>query len=267
MARTSKTLVSSPTTKALVPWDEELAKAAQEASKLASQQASGGSKQISIRAGTMTIDDNPVPGNTLVGVISAFTMCNKFYDSDFDPDQPTSPVCYAYGIDKTEMGPHDEAEDKQADKCEGCPKNEFGTSDRGRGKACRNTYQLLVLPCGSYDVKQDQFDAPEGEEDLAGELYGLSVPPTSLKAFAGYVSQRAAELRPPWAVFTKIMARPDQKTQVALSFQFVSNADVSLLATLKKRHEEAARIIEVPFPKNSEREAAKPVKRPGKRRF
>lgn len=265
MARMTKQ--QQPESKDLAVWDEELARAAKEAAALAAQQATGGSKQISIRAGVMTIDDNPVPGNTIVCVVAGFTMLNKFYDTEFDADNPSSPVCYAYGTNKDEMGPHDDAEDKQSEQCKGCPKNEFGSSDRGRGKACRNTYQLLVLPAGTYDHKQDSFEPPESESELDGELYGLAVPPTSLKAFSGFVGKLAGNLRPPWAAFTKITARPDAKTQVALEFQLVANAPAKLLATLRKRHEEAMKVIEVPFPKNSEREQRAPAKRPGKKRF
>ena len=255
-------------TTALARWDEELAAAAQQAQALAQQQSSGGAQSISTRGGTMTVDGNPVPGNVLVGVIAGFTLCNKFYDADFDPDNPSSPVCYAYGQTKDEMGPHDEAETPQSERCAGCPKNEFGSADRGNGKACRNTYQLLVLPAGDYDYKADRFEAPAGPEDLEGaELHALSVPPTSLKAFAGYVSQLAGNLRPPWAVFTKIGVVPDPKVQQRLTFQLVKNADTTLLAALKARHEEAMKAIEVPFPKNSEREQKAPVKKSGKKRF
>lgn len=255
-------------TTALAKWDEELAAAAQQAQALAQQQSSGGAASISVRGGTMTIDGNPVPGNVLVGVIAGFTLCNTYYDEDFDPENPKSPVCYAYGQTKDELGPHDDAEKPQSERCEGCPMNEFGSADRGKGKACKNTYRLLVLPAGDYDHKADRFEAPTGPEDLEGaELHGLSVSPTSLKAFAGYVSQLAGNLRPPWAVFTKIGVVSDPKVQQRLTFQLVKNADTDLLAALKARHEEAMRVIEVPFAKNSEREqkpAAKGKKKRGR---
>lgn len=250
-------------TTALAKWDEELAAAAQAAEALAKQQASGGAKTISTKSATMTIDDNPVPGNVLVGVIAGFTLCNKYYEEDFDPDNPSSPVCYAYGQNKDEMGPHDDAEKPQSERCAGCPQNEFGSADRGKGKACRNTYQLLVMPAGSYDHKADRFELPESAEELVeAELYALSVPPTSLKAFSGYVSQLAGNLRPPWACFTKIGVVPDPKTQQRLTFQLVQNAPTDFLSVLKDKNLEAMKQIEVPFQKNSEREQ-KPAKKKG----
>lgn len=255
-------------TTALARWDEELAAAAQAAEALAKQQGGGGAKTISTKSATMSIDGNPVPGNALVGVIAGFTMCNKYYEEDFDPDQPASPVCYAYGQNKDEMGPHDEAEKPQHERCVGCPQNEFGSAARGKGKACRNTYQLLVLPAGNYDHRADRFEAPVDPSEVEGaELYSLGVPPTSLKAFSGYVSQLSGNLRPPWAVFTKIGVVPDPKTQQRLTFQFVENTPTELLATLKAKNAEAMKVIEVAFPKNSERETPAPKAVKGKKRF
>jgi hypothetical protein len=250
----------------IVKWDEELAAAAEAAKNLAAQQAGGGAKVIGIRGGVMTVDGNPVPGNALVGVIAGFTLCNKYFESDFDPDNPASPVCYAYGQSKDEMGPHDEAEKPQNERCTGCPHNEFGSSDKGKGKACKNTYQLMLLPAGDYDAKTDSFEPPASPDELDGELYALSVPPTSLRAFAGYVAQLAGNLRPPWACFTRVSVTPDPKTQLKLGFQLVKNADTDLLAALKARHEEAMKVIEVPFQKNSEREAPPPAKKAAPKR-
>lgn len=265
-----KSTKATPASTAMTVWDKELAEAAQAAAGLAAQQAGGGAKRISIRAGVMTVDGNPTPGSCLVGVVAGFIMHNKYFaGQDFDPDQPISPVCYAYGQSKDEMGPHDDAEEKQAERCEGCPQNEFGSADKGRGKACKNTFQLLVLPAGEYDPKTDVFEPPTDPEELeTAELYALSVPPTALKAWNGHVQRLAGNLRPPWACYTKITAAPDAKTQVRLEFQLVKNADPALLPVLKARHLEAMKVIEVPYPKNSEREERAPAKAAkGKRRF
>jgi len=246
-------------TKELVRWDEELAAAAK-AAQAAAAQAGGGGNFISIKGGVLSVDGNPVPNNALAGVVVDFVMENKFFASDYDPDSPTPPSCYAFGRTKEEMGPHDEAEDKQSEQCEGCPQNEFGTSDRGRGKACKNTYRLLVLPAGELD-REGRFSPPEGPEDLKGPLYSLSVPPTSLKAFGGYVKQLSGNLRPPWAVFTLIRIVPDPKTQVAVTFESLGNAATELLTQLRARHVEGERTIETPYPKAEEMaKRAKPAK-------
>lgn len=269
-----KKTVAAKTTDMTV-WDAELAAAAEASAKLAAEQSGGGAKSISIRGGVMTIDGNPVPGNTIVGVVAGFTMLNKYFEDDFDPDNPSSPVCYAYGQKKEEMGPHDESETPQHEQCTGCPQNEFGTADKGKGKACKNTFLLLVRPTGDYDAKADQFDAPESAEDLdSGEegFYSLSVSPVNLKAWSGYVAKLASNLRPPWACYTKITAAADPKKQVALSFAPAGNAASDLLKTLKEWNVEAMKTIEQPFPKNSEREEreekpAKKSNKPAKRRF
>lgn len=252
-------------TKALTNWDAELAKAAKAAQGTAAA-AGGGAKRISIQGGVLQIDGNPVPGNELAMVVCDFVMENRFFTSEYDPDNPTSPDCYAFGRELEELGPHDDCEDKQHATCKGCPQNEWGSSDKGRGKACRNTYKLLVIPAG--ELKDGRFVPPEEAEDLNGDLYALSVPPTSLKAWTGYVATLAGRLRPPWATYTKLIVRGDKKVQVALSFQALGDAPTELLQVLHERNQEAMRTIETAYPKNSERQKPEPKKAvKGKRRF
>jgi hypothetical protein len=255
------------TTTALANWDEELAKAAKAAQGTASA-AGGGAKRISIQGGVLQIDGNPVPGNALAMVVADFVMENRYFTTEYDPDSPTSPDCYAFGRDIEELGPHDDAEDKQNETCKGCPQNEWGSSDKGRGKACRNTYKLLVIPAGELD-KEGRFTPPEEAEDLRGDLYSLSIPPTSLKAWTGYVETLAGRLRPPWGSYTKLTVIPDAKTQVKLSFQPLGDAPTNLLQVLHERNQEAMRTIETAYPKNSEREEKPAPKKAvkGKRRF
>ena len=252
------------TEKALVNWDEELANAAKAAQGTAAA-AGGGAKRISIQGGILQVDGNPVPGNELAMVVADFVMENRYFTTDFDPDSPTSPDCYAFGRDLEELGPHDDAEDKQHETCAGCPKNEWGSSDKGRGKACRNTYKLLVLPAG--ELVGGRFEPPAEADDLKGDLYSLSIPPTSLKAWTGYVATLAGRLRPPWATYTKLIVKGDKKTQVALSFQALGDAPNEFLQTLHERNQDAMRTIETAYPKNSEREEKPAPKAKGKKRF
>jgi len=255
-------------TKALTNWDAELAAAAEASAKVAAEQEGGGAKRITIRGGQMSIGENAVPGNTLVGIVCAFTMHNKFFTKEYDADEPSSPDCYAYGDSNDEMGPHDDAEDKQSTKCDGCPQNEFGSADKGKGKACRNTFQLLVLSVGTYDHKSDDFDAPTEAEDIEdAEAYMLSIPPTSLKAWSAYVKKMAGNLRPPWACFTTISVTPDPKTQWKLNFANCENIPASMLQAAKIRHEQGQKDLVVAYPKNSEREKPVAKGKPGKKRY
>lgn len=247
------------TTKDLVNWDEELAKAAEESAKTAAAHNKGSVKSITIKSGILSIDGNPVPGNALVGVISTFVMHNTYFAGmKYDPDNPVSPVCYAYGKTEDEMGPHDEAETKQNETCEDCEFNAFGSDDRGNGKACKNTFKLLVLPVGEYDHKGDSFEAPDSEEEfLEAEAHTFKVPPTSLKFFSKYIESLKAKLRPEWSVYTKITVVPDPKNQFAITFQHVDNIPSNLLQAVKTKHQEGEKEIIVAYPKNSEREERK----------
>jgi hypothetical protein len=260
----AKTKALATTSTALVNWDKELAEAAA-AAKGTAAAAGGGTARISIQGGILQIDGNPVPGNELVCLVADFVMENRYFTSDFDPDNPSSPDCYAYGRELEDMGPHDDAEDKQHETCAGCPQNEWGSSDKGRGKACRNTYKLLVVPAGT--LEGGRFTPPEAEDDLSGELYSLSIPPTSLKAYTAYVDAQSARLRPQWGIYTKVIVRGDKKNQVAVSFQHAGDVPTELLQAARTRNQEAARVIEVVYPKNSEREEKPAPKAKGKKRF
>jgi len=59
---------------------------------------------------------------------------------------------------------------KQSDHCKGCPQNEFGSDDRGKGKACKNMKRLHLIM----------------EDSLLPRR--LTIPPTSIRAFDTYLT-------------------------------------------------------------------------------
>jgi hypothetical protein len=116
------------------------------------------------------------------------------------------------------MGPLDNVEKKQSDKCSTCPKNEWGSSTNGgKGKACRETRRLLVIPADSIS----SVDAIK-----TAEVAALRPPVTSLRNYANYVQTIAATLkRPPLAVITEISVSPDPKTQFKVNFKMLKAID------------------------------------------
>ena len=257
--------------KALATWDQELA---DEAKKAAGQEAGGGGGSfIGTRGGILTVDSTPVPGNTLAAVILDSVMLNTFYEGAYDPDNPQPPVCYAFGRKDDEMGPHDKCSSKQHEQCKGCPNNEFGSAIRfngkgqqveGKGKACKNTRRLAVIPAGTFgkDGSFEAYNKPSAFSEA--EPLFLSVPPTSIKGYAGFVTRLAASAnRPPWAVFTKIGIVADPKSQFKLTFEPLAKAPDTVLPALREASKAAKALIEFPFPDVRE-EAPKPT---GKKRF
>lgn len=104
-------------------------------------------------------------------VIVDFVNRNEFYEGSYDPNNITSPICFAINAVAKEMTPSNNCSDKQCDDCGSCPQNQFGSA--GKGKACKNTMVLAVLP-------------PDADESTP--LWLLKVSPTGLKGFNGFVS-------------------------------------------------------------------------------
>ena len=150
--RPKKTTTEASTGTALVKWEEELAKQAEVAAGMEANV--GGGQFFSMQGGQLKFNDNPVPGNQMAVIILDHILENVFYDGDFDPNNPQPPTCFAFGRSDDDMAPHETvvAEGQaQNETCNGCPFNQWGSADKGRGKACRNTRRLAMIPAGTLD--------------------------------------------------------------------------------------------------------------------
>ena len=207
--------------KAVTNWKEGLKKEAEVAKGM--EAGVGSSNFFSLKGGKLTYNDNQLPDNAMIVSVVDYVLENTFYDEDYDPDNPASPVCYAFGTDEDTMGPHEESPDPQAEKCAECPHNVFGSADRGRGKACRNSRRLALTDAGTYndsDGWQVMPDLPEHFD--SSEIVFLKIPPTSLRAWAAYVKEVAAFHEvPPIGVLTHIAVEDDDKDQFHVNFRHV----------------------------------------------
>lgn len=256
-------------TKALARWDAELAKEAEVAAAMEAN--TGGGQFISTRGGKLSVDDAPVPGNRMAVHIVDHVFENVFYEGDFDPDSPSSPTCYAFGRDEKEMAPHPkvvEAGTAVSERCAGCPNNEFGSADKGRGKACKNTRRLALLPAGTYDERGKLKLIADPEAHLSANIRFMKLPVTSVKGFAGFVKSVAGTLKlPPHGIVTKVSVEPDAKTQHKVVFEPVSKLADSVGAAIMKRREEAKATIEFPYQQHDEGERPKGKGKPKQRRY
>lgn len=240
-----KTVVKPKGGTAVVKWEDEFAGYAKETSK---GMEVGGGKFLSTKSGVLTYAGGKLPGNELRCVIVGSVYENAFYEGDFDPDNPQSPVCFAFHTEKDEMQPADNVPDKQSDACPGCPKNEFGSAERGQGKACKNVVRLALI-------------AESDLEDIgAAELVYLKVPVTSVKNWVIYAKKKISEglKRPYWAVVTKVSIEPDAKTQYQVLFELAEVIeDASHFQPLKDLWEKTMEGID--FPYQATERAAKPA--------
>lgn len=130
---------------------------------------------------------NGTDAETIEGVVVDFVSSNLLFEGAYDKDNPSAPGCFAVGPEPTTLIPTSNSPNKQAETCAVCPNNQFGSA--GKGKACKNTRLLAIKPL-------------DAEDD---SIYVLSVPPTSIKSFDGYVHTLAGKHRlPPVGVVTKI---------------------------------------------------------------
>lgn len=111
-----------------------------------------------------------LPTGELVDRVSGYPVyyyfTRRWYKKAFQAGSPgTPPDCWSADM----LEPHRSSVDKQSDRCNGCPQNEFGTSRTGRGMACAAyTWVFLINP---------KF----GRTPLGV----LVVPPSSLKVLTG----------------------------------------------------------------------------------
>jgi len=247
--------------KAVVNWEEQMAREADIAAAMEAN--SGGGQFFGLRGGVLTWQDTPVADNQMAVVIVDSIFENVYYAGKYDPDAPQAPSCFAFGRDEKTLAPHEIAVDKQHATCEGCPMNEWASADVGRGKACRNTRRLALLPAGTFK-RDGSFEPITDLEHFETAGVGfMKLPVTSIKGYATFVKQLATTLRrPPAGIVTKIKVVPDAKTQFRILFEPLVTLPDDIIPTIFKRREEVSAIIDFPYqPNDEEREAPKASKK------
>jgi hypothetical protein len=213
----------------------------------------GGGSFFSVAAGVLSFDGAPIPGNQMAVVILDHIHENVFYEGIYDAGNPRPPTCFAFARDGSELAPHEtvvEAGQAQHETCKGCSQNEWGTAERGRGKACRNTRRLAMIPAGTIDVNSGRFTPFTDPDHFETATVGImKIPVTSVNGFGTYVKQvSGAVRRPPHGVFTRVRVVPDPKTQVRVLFEPLDNAPAGIIPILMKRHAETRETIMFPYP-------------------
>ena len=210
-------------------FEDQLAKMAMETVK--AEQAGLTATFLSTQGGALKYRGNVITDNKLACVILSAPVERLYYDSRYDPTKIVGPKCFAIASVATGMGPAPAVTEPCNATCEGCPKNEWGSAaNGGKGKACRETRRLLLIPA-------DSIGSVEAVE--AAEIAALRPPVTSLKNYATYVQTVATTMkRPPLAVITEIAVVPDPKTQFKVTFTVVKAIDdMAVIQALMARAE------------------------------
>ena len=233
-------------------YDEAWAK---EAARYAAQEQLVGGTFLSTRGGILSFGEEEMPGNQAAVIILDAVFENTFYAEKFDPNNAASPICYAFGRDGEPMAPHESMQDApdyfkpQAEECQGCKWNEWGSADKGKGKACQNRRRLALIPAGYYegkrgsrDLELNLFNDPKHFE--TADIAFIKLPVLSVKLFSKYVNQIATNSRrPPHGVITRMFVEPDAKAQFLVHFEMLEEIGDDLAAIIMARHEEALKAV------------------------
>jgi hypothetical protein len=251
MARAAAQRAAKAPGTSVVSWDEQFAAEAEVAAAM-EKNAGGGGQWFSIRGGILTFNGAPLPGNEMVAVVVDSILENAYFEGEFDPDNPQPPVCFAFGRDDDGMAPHQtvfDADQAQNQTCKGCEKNVFGSAERGKGKACKNTRRLALLAAGSIELPKREITLFDTPEEFEKETIGfLKLPVTSVAGWAAMVKRiSASDRRPPHGFYMHISVVPDPKTQWRVLFNPAGKLPNEVMDAVMRKRQEAQALIEQPY--------------------
>lgn len=240
----------------LVKFESELAALA--AKTVQTEATAGDTDYFSLKGGVLSFKDKPVPNNMVEVIVLAQPIERSYYLGRYDPTKPQTPVCAALGVGNQELQPVSSSSDPQSQKCESCPKNQWGSAGNGsKGKACSEKRRLIILDAASVD------NAESSDAVMALPVAALRTPVTSTKSFQQYLQNTViATQRPLSTVVTRVKLVSDPKVQFRLEFEFVRSIDDMevVKALLKKADLETDRQLAA----NSFVEPGSPVAESGK---
>lgn len=249
---------------ALVNYDEQWAKQAQ---YYAEQETQRGGTFLSTRAGVLSFGEEEMPGNQACVIVLDAVKENTLYEDRFNPNEAAAPLCYAFGRGEDEMAPHQSMQADpdyfipQAASCDVCPHNEWGSSDKGRGKACQNRRRLALIPAGYYqgrrgsrDLELHLFNDPAHFQ--AADIAFLKLPVTSVDNWSKYTKAVSAQLnRPVHGVITRLFVEPHPKYQYQVHFETIEKVPNEIAAAVMARHDEAIKAVIQGYQRPEERQA------------
>jgi hypothetical protein len=213
------------TTTEVVDWKQEMERQAQAAAMM--ERPTGG-KFVSLKGGVISYGGQPAKDNTMECVVLASCIERAVWPA-FDPDAVSGPTCYAMGHDERLLIPHRDVKEPAATKCEGCPNDQWGTSQSGKGKACRVARRLALLPVAALDNE---------DSVLTDELYFVRIPTMSIPNWQQHVHLcNAVAKMPPHGVITSFTCRPDPKSMFRVHFSLKAKIAEKLLPAILKRRE------------------------------
>ena len=253
-----------PTGTALVNYSAMLAELA--AQGAANERPAGAFFHLA--SGILEFDGVPLPGNHAPVIVLSAMAENVYYEGKYDPRNPTPPRCYAFAGDgrPEEMAPFRGVEDPMSTTCGECPMNEWGSSETGDGKACRNTRRLAVIQAGTLvqDARGWEHEPPADKREIENATIAyLKLPVTSVKAFGSWVHKLASVYRKPTlAFYARLHVVPDAATQFKVVLGDIGEIPVAFIEAVIAKAREAKPGLMSPYPRyeapSAKRQSAPP---------
>lgn len=225
---------------AIVSWKDKMAMVTARAA--ATEAPKGGF--LSFKSGRLSYDDNAIPGDKLNVVVIDFVLENGIFREKYNALKPASPMCYALGREEDELMPHEFCEEPQHTDCGSCPNNEWGSDpDGGRGKACKNTRRIGVIPADAI---------LKGVEAIKkSNVVMCKLPVTSIKIFSKFVNQVTRVLnRPPFGVIVELSLTPNPATIFQVNWKIMEEiTDDAILEALYEKSVATEKLMFQPYPK------------------
>lgn len=182
-------------------------------------------KSIKAQNGKLLLPDGTTaPSADLI--ILSWRWMNRYYTAAWNPNVRSDPACWAMGSNPNNMAPGP-CQTPQGADCQTCPKNQFGSATNGgRGKACRNQVVLACLP-----------------GDGVGELFTITLPPTSLQAFSKHVTKLASAKLIPAQAITRV-SLDSSVSYAKYNFDATTVVDETELMGILERQQEANDFLE-----------------------
>jgi hypothetical protein len=249
----------------VVDWAAIMEKDAEVATQM--EASTGAGSFFSLRGGILTFNNTTMPDNQMAVVILDHIIENVYYDQPFDPDNISVPKCYAYGRDETTMAPHEDIVargQEENETCTGCPMNQWGSAERGKGKACSNRRRLSVIGAGRFDG--NRFHLADDEHFATSPVGLLKLPVMSVQDYSAYVNQIGHVMkRPPYGVLTLVKLVPDPRSQYKIACTLIDKLPDRLVPIIRKRREDTQTTLEQPYALDIEEEQAPPPPVKGKK--
>lgn len=190
---------------------------------------SGGS-YITFKNANLKVDGISIPENQLNVRVLAVISERAYYSKPFDADAVQVPDCYSLN----DTMPHDDAASPQADHCGDCPHNKWGSAKQGKGKSCRESARVVVVPA----------NVPVN----AAQQYTAKIPITSLGTVTSFTSRCGQANKLMGEFVTKLSCVEDNKSFFKVHLTPVEvTADMDI-AMLLKAQNAAYDLAMTPYP-------------------